>query len=112
MTTTAPRTRRTLRALSTVMIVAGVILLADAGVTLLWQEPVSAVYAHFQQDRLSDRLETLERTPLAPAARPARGRGRRGAGPSTGSPTSGAAWPSAPAPSTGGSSRVTRWAAS
>jgi sortase A len=69
MTTTAPRTRRTLRALSTVMIVAGVILLADAGVTLRWQEPVSAVYAHFQQDRLSDRLETLERTPLAPAER-------------------------------------------
>jgi len=67
MTTTAPRTRRTLRALSTVMIVAGVILLADAGVTLLWQEPVSAVYAQFQQDRLSDRLEELERTPLAPA---------------------------------------------
>jgi sortase A len=67
MTTTAPRTRRTLRALSTVMIVAGVILLADAGLTLLWQEPVSAVYAHFQQDRLSDRLDELERTPLAPA---------------------------------------------
>jgi sortase A len=67
MTTTAPRTRRTLRALSTVMIVAGVILLVDAGVTLLWQEPVSAVYAHFEQDRLSDRLEELERTPLAPA---------------------------------------------
>jgi sortase A len=69
MTTTAPRTRRTLRALSTVMIVAGVILLADAGLTLLWQEPVSAVYAHFQQDRLSDRLDELERAPLEPAER-------------------------------------------
>jgi sortase A len=67
MTTTAPRTRRTLRALSTVMIVAGVILLADAGVTLLWQEPVSAVYAHFEQGRLADRLEELESAPLAPA---------------------------------------------
>jgi sortase A len=70
MTTTAARTspvRRTLRALSTVMIVAGVILLADAGVTLVWQEPVSAVYAHFQQDRLSDRLEELEQAPLEPA---------------------------------------------
>jgi sortase A len=67
MTTTAPRTRRTLRALSTVMIVAGVILLADAGVTLLWQEPVSAVYAHFEQGRLADRLEKLESAPLAPA---------------------------------------------
>ena len=67
MTTAAPRTRRTLRALSTVMIVAGVILLADAGLTLLWQEPVSAVYAHVQQGRLSDELAELERTPLAPA---------------------------------------------
>jgi sortase A len=67
MTTAAPRTRRTLRALSTVMIVAGVILLADAGLTLLWQEPVSAVYAHIQQGRLSDQLAELERTPLEPA---------------------------------------------
>ena len=66
MTTAAPRTRRTLRALSSVMIVAGVILLADAGLTLLWQEPVSAVYAHYQQGRLSDELAELERTPLAP----------------------------------------------
>jgi sortase A len=49
------------------MIVAGVILLADAGVTLLWQEPVSAVYARFEQGRLADRLEALQSTPLAPA---------------------------------------------
>jgi sortase A len=71
MTATATRRpsrlRRTLRALSTVMIVAGAILLADAGLTLLWQEPVSAVYAHLQQGRLSDRLEELERAPLEPA---------------------------------------------
>jgi sortase A len=70
MTTATPRSsrlRRALRALSTVLIVAGVVLLADAGLTLLWQEPVSAVYGHFQQARLSDRLEELERTPLAPA---------------------------------------------
>jgi len=70
MTATAPRrapVRRALRALSTVMIVAGVILLADAGVTLIWQEPVSAVYARIQQDRLGDRLERLEQAPLAPA---------------------------------------------
>jgi sortase A len=70
MTATAPRSsrlRRALRALSSVMIVAGAILLADAGLTLLWQEPVSAVYAQLQQGRLSDRLEELERAPLAPA---------------------------------------------
>ena len=67
MTVSAPRRRRTLRALSTVMIVAGLVLLADAAVTLLWQEPVSAVYARIQQGRLDDRLEQLERAPLAPA---------------------------------------------
>jgi sortase A len=61
--------RRALRALSSVLIVTGVILLADAGVTLLWQEPVSAVYAHFQQNALGDDLAELERAPLAPAER-------------------------------------------
>jgi sortase A len=70
MTATTPRARplrRALRALSTVMIVAGVILLADAGLTLVWQEPVSAVYAHLQQGKLDDQLEELEEAPLAPA---------------------------------------------
>ena len=68
MTATAPRSvRRALRALSTAMIVAGVILLADAGLTLVWQEPVSAVYAHFEQGRLADELEELGSAPLAPA---------------------------------------------
>jgi sortase A len=57
--------RRVLRALSTLLIVAGVLLLADAGATLLWQEPVSAVYTRVQQDRLGDQLEELEREPLA-----------------------------------------------
>ena len=67
MTVSAPRRRRSLRALSAAMIVAGLVLLADAAVTLLWQEPVSAVYAGIQQGRLSDRLDELERAPLAPA---------------------------------------------
>jgi len=70
MTATAPRrtpVRRALRALSTVLIVAGVILLIDAGVTLIWQEPVSAVYARLQQDRLADQLTELEEAPLEPA---------------------------------------------
>ena len=70
MTATAPRasrTRRALRVLSSVLIVAGTILLADAGTTLLWQEPVSAVYAHFQQGELGNQLVELEQAPLAPA---------------------------------------------
>jgi sortase A len=70
MTATAPRSsrvRRTVRALANVMIVAGVILLADAGLTLVWQEPVSAVYAHVEQGRLADELDRLESAPLEPA---------------------------------------------
>jgi sortase A len=59
--------RRALRALSSAMIVVGVILLVDAGVTLLWQEPVSAVYAHLQQNALDGDLSELERAPLAAA---------------------------------------------
>jgi sortase A len=69
MTATVPRAsrlRRALRALSTVLIVAGVILLADAGLTLLWQEPVSAIYAKLQQGRLDDELQELEEAPLEP----------------------------------------------
>jgi sortase A len=69
MTATARRfgVRRALRALSSVMIVVGVILLLDAAATLLWQEPVSAVYAHVQQNALDDDLSELEQAPLAPA---------------------------------------------
>ena len=51
---------RPLRALASVLIVAGAILLLDAGLTLVWQEPASAVYTHFQQARLGDELEEAE----------------------------------------------------
>lgn len=47
---------RALRSLSSVLIVAGCLLLADAGLTLLWQEPVSAIYAVYQQRRLDSQL--------------------------------------------------------
>jgi sortase A len=52
--------RRPLRVLSTVLIVAGVLMLSDAGLTLVWQEPVSAVYAKIVQQRLGDDLRRLE----------------------------------------------------
>ena len=57
--------RRTLRTLSTVLIVAGALLLADAALTLLWQEPVSALYGRVQQDKLEGRLADIEKAPLA-----------------------------------------------
>jgi sortase A len=54
--------RRALRALANVLIVAGVLVLADGVTTLLWKEPVSSLYARVQQDRLEDRLAELERS--------------------------------------------------
>ncbi len=53
--------RRALRALSTVLIIAGVLMLVDAGLTLAWQEPVSAIYAKIVQGRLGNDLHELER---------------------------------------------------
>jgi sortase A len=61
--------RGVLRGLSSVLIVIGVLLLADVGLTLLWQEPVSAVYARIQQARLADRLEQIEAVPVTPVER-------------------------------------------
>jgi sortase A len=61
--------RRALRALSTVLIAAGVLLLADGAVTLLWEEPLSSLYTRIQQGRLDDRLAQLERAGPSPAER-------------------------------------------
>ncbi|MEA2295340.1 MAG: sortase [Solirubrobacteraceae bacterium] len=51
------RARRALHTLSTILIVAGLLLLADAGLTVAWQEPLSALYAKVQQSRLNGRLD-------------------------------------------------------
>ena len=59
--------RTLLRQLSTILILAGLLLLADVGLTLVWQEPVSALYADWRQDALADDLEELSEPDLAPA---------------------------------------------
>jgi sortase A len=46
--------------LSTALITAGLVVLADAILTLTWQEPVSAAYGKIQQSRAGDQLEELE----------------------------------------------------
>jgi sortase A len=48
------------RILSIALITAGLVVLADAGLTLLWQEPVSAAYGALQQSRAADQLDELE----------------------------------------------------
>lgn len=52
--------RRALRALSTVLIITGALLIADAGVTLAWQEPVSAIIGSLNQQHLSGELRRLD----------------------------------------------------
>ncbi|HYH91500.1 MAG TPA: class E sortase [Solirubrobacteraceae bacterium] len=54
--------RRFLKPLSSVLLVVGALLLADAVTTLVWQEPLSAGYARLEQGRLDDRLAKLEGT--------------------------------------------------
>jgi sortase A len=52
--------RRALRALSTVLIVAGGLMLVDAAVTLVWQEPITAVQSAIRQHTLDGDLGRLE----------------------------------------------------
>jgi sortase A len=54
--------RRFVRPLSLVLVVVGGLLLADAVATLVWQEPVSALYSRLQQGKLDDKLAKLEGT--------------------------------------------------
>ena len=48
-----------LRFVAAVMTTSGLLLIADAGLTLAWQEPVSAVIALREQSALEDQLEAL-----------------------------------------------------
>jgi sortase A len=54
------RRRRGLHRLSTVLIVAGVLVLADAAATLLWMEPVTALQTSIRQHGLRRDLTALE----------------------------------------------------
>jgi sortase A len=49
--------RPILRFLASVLITSGVLMLVDAGLTLAWQEPVSAFLAQQQQDALNGELK-------------------------------------------------------
>jgi sortase A len=61
----ARRRRSGLRLLANVLMVVGALLLADAVTTLVWQEPLSALYAHFQQNQLSHELDALDHAALS-----------------------------------------------
>jgi sortase A len=59
------RLARLLRDLSLVLVIAGVLLLADAAATLLWQEPLSAVIALIKQGGLDERFLSYRHAPLS-----------------------------------------------
>ena len=61
--------RRAWRAFSWVLILVGALALVDATVTLVWQEPFSAIYARIQQDRLSGALHKVELAQPTPVER-------------------------------------------
>ena len=61
--------RRALRAISTILIAAGALMLVDAGLTVAWQEPVTALLAKLRQDQLGKDLAKLEAAGPTPLER-------------------------------------------
>ncbi len=57
--------RRLLRDLSLVLVISGLLLLADAAATLLWQEPLSAVIALIKRGSVDQRFLSYKRAPLS-----------------------------------------------
>jgi sortase A len=57
---------RALRVLGYALIAIGALALIDAGVTLVWQEPFSALYATLRQDHLNGSLHAIEHAAPTP----------------------------------------------
>jgi sortase A len=58
--------RQVLRAVSTVLIVSGSLLIADAAATVTWQEPLSAFLGHLNQNKLNGQFNRLQAQGLTP----------------------------------------------
>jgi sortase A len=63
------RSAGALRALAAALIIAGALAMIDAGITLVWQEPISALYATLKQDHLSGALWKIEHAVPTPLER-------------------------------------------
>jgi len=61
--------RQVLRALSTVLIISGTLLIGDAAATVTWQEPLSALMGQLNQNKVSSQLKHLEAAGLTPIER-------------------------------------------
>lgn len=55
--------------LGVLLIIAGILVLTDAGITLLWQEPISALYAQIKQESLGGDLSVLDKAAPTASAR-------------------------------------------
>jgi sortase A len=56
---------RALRILSVSLITAGLVILADAAITIAWKEPLSAAYSSFKQRAANDQLDAAKEEFLA-----------------------------------------------
>ena len=57
--------RRLIRDISSVLILAGLLLVLDAGVTLVWQEPVTAAIGLVLRGQVNDRYLSYRTAPLS-----------------------------------------------
>jgi sortase A len=57
--------RRLIRDISSVLILSGLLLVLDAGVTLIWQEPVTAVIALIKRGEIDKRYLSYHSAPLS-----------------------------------------------
>jgi sortase A len=63
--------RRLIRDISSVLIISGLLLVLDAGVTLVWQEPVTAVVAMVKRSQIDKRFLSYHSAPLTTTDRSA-----------------------------------------
>jgi sortase A len=61
--------RRLIRDISSVLIISGLLLVLDAGLTLVWQEPVTAVVAMIKRGEINKRYLSFKTAPLTPTDR-------------------------------------------
>ena len=71
------RVRRFVHILSIALITAGLVVIADVGVTLAYKEPVSSIYGSIRQGEAASQLKDLEAAYPAPADRAALARARQ-----------------------------------
>jgi sortase A len=58
--------RRLIRDISSVLIISGLLLVIDAGLTLVWQEPLTAVIAMVKRSEVNNRFLSFKTAPLSP----------------------------------------------